>query len=115
MENCIFCKIARHEIPAKIVFENEKIIAFHDLKLAAKIHVLVIPKQHSAYLHEMSTSELSIMPELFMGIQKVAHTLNIANSGYRVLINNGKDAGQEIFHVHAHVLGGEKLGPLNLR
>mgnify|MGYP001576402652 CR=1 FL=1 len=100
MSDCIFCKIANHEIPAKIVFENDEIIAFDDIHPKAPIHVVVIPKSHDTPVW------------IAKAVKQVARTKKIDKTGYRVIINQGKDAGQEIDHFHAHVLGGKPLGPI---
>lgn len=113
MDNCIFCKIVKGEIPAKIVFENEHVLAFHDISPQAKVHILLIPKKHFATMNDLTPEDANLIGELHLAAQQIAKELNIADSGYRLINNCGKHAGQEVFHIHYHLLGGEKLGALN--
>ena len=103
---CLFCKIVNKEIPSNVVLENENFIAFHDINPKAPVHILAIPK-----LHVDSFNEL--MPETMAGmtsfIQEVAKKMNVATSGYRVITNIGENGGQEVEHLHFHILGGAKL------
>jgi histidine triad (HIT) family protein len=109
MSSCLFCSIAGGDVPAKIVREDERTLAFRDINPQAPVHVLVIPRDHHANL-----SEASADPELLAEMARTAHEVaideGIADSGYRVVFNTGADAGQTVFHVHAHVLGGRGLG-----
>lgn len=100
--DCIFCKIANKEIPANIVLETDEIIAFKDLHPRAAVHVLVIPKKHYENLNEADEQTLG---KLFCAIKEVAAQLGVED-GYRTVINTGKKSGQEVFHLHAHVLAG---------
>ena len=110
MENCIFCKIINKEIPSEIVYEDEKIIAFKDVNPAAPIHILVVPKKHIATLLEVSERDSSIIAEIYNTINKIAKENGFAENGFRVIVNCGKDSGQEVMHIHFHVLAGKKLG-----
>lgn len=103
--NCIFCKIANKEIPANIMFENEHIIAFKDLNPKANTHLLVIPKQHFENLSKIDDNNLIL--ELILGIKEITEKYNI--SDYKVQTNNGKGAGQEVFHLHFHILSNKKI------
>ena len=103
--NCIFCKIASKEIPASIVFENENILAFKDLKPQAPVHILVIPKKHIPTLNDIGQNDSELIGKIFLKIKDVARENGIAEDGYRVVANCNKDAGQEVFHVHMHLLG----------
>ena len=103
--NCIFCKIANKEIPANIMFENEQIIAFKDLNPKANTHLLVIPKQHFENLSKIDDNNLIL--ELILGIKEITEKYNI--SDYKVQTNNGKGAGQEVFHLHFHILSNKKI------
>jgi len=109
--NNIFAKILRGEIPCKKVYENEFALAFHDINPKAKIHVLVIPK--GSYI-DMNDFAKNAKDEEIIGLikalSKVAEIMNISNSGYRYLANNGIDGGQEVPHLHFHIFGGQKLG-----
>lgn len=111
--DCIFCKIIKGEIPSKKVFENDRVLAFHDIQPAAPTHVLVIPKKHIASMNEAEEEDCELLGEVLLTAKKVAGDLGIAESGYRLINNIGSDGGQVVYHIHVHVLGGEKLGPLN--
>lgn len=102
MENCIFCKIANKEIPAQLLYEDEYTVAFNDLNPQAPVHILVIPKKHYASLNELDDKD--VMSALLNAVKKVTEKLSITD--YRTVINTGKAAGQEVFHIHLHVLAG---------
>jgi len=105
MENCIFCKIVSGEIPAKKVFEDDKVVAFNDLNPQAPVHILIIPKKHIASLNEITKEDV----ELLGHIQEVASLLakqNNLNDGYRLVNNCGVDGGQTVLHLHYHLMGG---------
>lgn len=104
--DCIFCKIVSKEIPAKIVFENERIIAFEDINPQAPTHILIIPKKHIPYISELSEEDISLVGELIYTAKKIAKEKGLEKDGYRLVFNNGKNAGQEVFHIHLHLLGG---------
>jgi histidine triad (HIT) family protein len=108
--DCLFCKIARGEIDTEVVHDEEEVLAFHDINSRAPVHVLVIPKQHVSSLEEVTQLPESVARRLFEVSSMVAQKLGVGESGYAVRINNGPDAGQEIFHLHLHVLGGKRLG-----
>ncbi len=105
MADCIFCKIANKEIPSNLVFENENIVAFNDINPCAPVHILVIPKKHCESLNELEDKNL--MAELLSGVKEVTKKLNIKD--FRTVINTGKGAGQEVFHVHLHIISGRPL------
>lgn len=102
MENCIFCKIANKEIPAQLLYEDEDTVAFNDLNPQAPVHILVIPKKHYSSLNELDDKD--VMSALLNAVKKVTEQHSI--TGYRTVINTGKAAGQEVFHIHLHVLAG---------
>ena len=109
----IFAKILREEIPCKKVYENEYVLAFHDVNPQSKIHILVIPK--GKYISFADFSENALPEEIngFMkAVGKIAKNQNLAESGYRILANHGQNAGQEVAHFHIHIFGGEPLGPM---
>ncbi len=108
--NCIFCKIVRGEIDADVVHDENEVLAFKDIQGKAPVHVLVIPKQHVALLEEVTQLPESVPRRLFEVSSMVAQKLGVGESGYAVRINNGPDAGQEMFHLHLHVLGGKRIG-----
>lgn len=109
-QDCIFCKIVRKEMDAEVVYEDDEVLAFNDIRGRAPVHVLVIPKQHVGSLEEIGKLPEAVARRLFEVSQSVAEKLGVAESGYAVRINNGPDAGQEVFHLHLHVLGGQKIG-----
>ena len=104
-EDCIFCKIANGIIPTDFVYENEYVVAFKDINPKASTHILVIPKEHFDSLKE--TDDEKILLELFKGVKEVAEKLNL--DSYRTVINTGKGAGQEVCHIHVHILSGKVL------
>ena len=110
MNDCIFCKIANKEIPSEIVLEDELFVAFRDIHPKAVQHVLVIPRQHLTSLNDVGQWTSGEGQALLEFVVRTARQLGIADSGYRVLTNVGPDAGQEVQHLHVHILGGEDLG-----
>jgi histidine triad (HIT) family protein len=106
-DSCLFCRIVRKEIPATVVYENEHVVAFRDIDPKAPTHVLVIPRDHVDSLDVASDARM--LGEVLLGAAAVASSLDLVESGYRTVINTGAGAGQTVFHVHAHVLGGRKL------
>lgn len=109
MENCIFCKIAAGEIPANKVYEDDLVVAFHDLSPQAPVHVLVIPKAHAANLLEARALEDAVLARLMRTAADVATTLGLDKTGFRIISNCGPDACQSVEHLHIHVLGGTQL------
>lgn len=109
MSDCIFCKIIDGDIPANKVYEDEDFLAFHDIQPKAKVHVLVIPKKHIPTLMDIQEEDTALIGKLHMVIQKVAQRLDIDQKGFRVINNCKEHGGQEVFHLHYHILGGEKL------
>ena len=107
--DCLFCKIMNGEIPSKKVYEDENTYAFYDIAPMAPIHVLIIPKKHVESADALSGDDLVLVQQLIFAAQKVARQLGIEKSGYRLVFNNGKDAGQTVFHMHMHLLGGDAL------
>lgn len=110
MENCIFCKIAAGEIGA-LVYEDEYVAAFDDLNAQAPVHVLIIPKKHIARISDVTEdSDARLMGKVLVAANKIAAQRNIADDGYRIVVNCNEGAGQSVWHVHFHLLGGRKLG-----
>ncbi|WP_050435425.1 HIT domain-containing protein [Chondromyces crocatus] len=107
---CIFCKIANKEIPTKVVLEDEDWLAFHDTNPQAPTHVLVIPKRHVAGLREAAPEDQALLGKLLLGAQQVAAATGIQETGFRTVINSGANAGQTVFHLHVHVIGGRAMG-----
>jgi histidine triad (HIT) family protein len=108
--DCIFCRIARGEIEAEVVHDEDEVLAFKDINGRAPVHVLVIPRQHVASLEEVARLPESVARRLLEVSSIVAGRLGAGESGYAVRINNGPEAGQEVFHLHLHVLGGKRIG-----
>lgn len=110
MEDCIFCKIINREIPADIVYEDEEIMSFRDINPAAPIHILVIPKKHISSLANMKKEDEKIIGKIYTKINEIAEEQGFKEKGYRVIVNCGTDGGQEVMHLHFHILAGKKLG-----
>ena len=108
--DCIFCKIINGEIPSEIVYEDEEILAFKDIAPKAPVHIIVIPKKHIGKITEMEKEDEAVIGKIYSAINKIAEKQGIAEKGFRVIINCGEDGGQEVNHVHFHLLGGTKLG-----
>lgn len=109
MEDCIFCKITKEEIPASIVYEDNDVLAFKDINPQAPVHILVIPKKHITSIIELEENDEALIGHIFTVINKIATEQGIAESGFRVITNCGEDSGQEVKHLHFHILGGKKL------
>jgi len=107
-DNCLFCRIVRKEIPAKLVAETPECVAFQDINPQAPLHVLVIPREHVASLDE--TSDPALVGRLALVAADIARREGYAASGYRTVINTNADAGQTVFHIHLHLLAGRRLG-----
>lgn len=110
MNDCLFCKIIKKEIPSTIVYEDEEILAFRDIKPVAPVHVLVIPKKHISSLANLEEQDEVIVGKIYGVINKIAKQEKIFESGFRVIVNCGEDGGQEVKHLHFHLIGGKKLG-----
>ena len=110
MEDCVFCKIIRKEIPSKIVFEDEDIIAFEDIHPVAPVHILVIPKEHIESMLNIEEKHKPMIGKIHLVIAKIAAEKSIDETGFRVICNCGEDGGQVVSHIHFHLIGGKKLG-----
>jgi len=108
--DCIFCKIARGELDTEVVHDEDDVLAFRDINSQAPVHLLVIPRQHIANLEEIGQLPDRVVKRLFEVASDMAGEGGVTEGGYAVRINNGRDAGQEVFHLHLHVMGGRKLG-----
>lgn len=111
MDNCIFCKIIKGEIPSEKVYEDDEIIAFKDIKPAAPIHILVVPKKHIETLLDIKEEDNYLISKIFAIINKIAKQIGIEKNGFRIIANCGKDSGQEVMHIHFHLLAGKTMGP----
>ena len=108
-DNCIFCKIIKGEIPSTKMYEDEEILAFKDINPTAPIHILVIPKKHIQSLAHMETGDEQIIAKIYKVINMLAEEHGVKEKGYRVIVNCGEDGGQEVGHLHFHLLAGKKL------
>jgi histidine triad (HIT) family protein len=110
--DCIFCKIIAGSIPSKKIYEDNNILAFHDIQPLAAVHALIIPKKHIATMNEVENDDWSLIGDIHRAAQLIARDLGVAESGYRLVNNCGKEGGQIVYHIHYHLLGGEQLEPL---
>ena len=109
MADCLFCQIVDGAIPAKKIYEDEQVMAFDDINPQAQVHVLVIPKRHVVSLDDTQESDAALLGQLLVVCAKMAREHGIAKTGYRVVANTGREAGQTVFHLHLHVLGGRSF------
>ncbi len=107
--DCIFCKIINGEIPSKKVFENDKVFAFEDIDPKAPVHVLIIPKQHISSIAQITDIQAEILADMTVAARDIAKQLGVSESGYRLVMNVGKDGGQAVSHIHMHLLGSRQL------
>jgi histidine triad (HIT) family protein len=107
---CLFCKIINREIPASIVYEDDQVIAINDINPQAPVHVLVIPKRHIATLNDLGPDDDGLVGEMARRAAAIADEKGIAAAGYRTVFNTNSQAGQTVFHIHLHLLGGRSLG-----
>ena len=108
--DCVFCKIVNGEMHTEVVHDEDEVLAFNDMNGRAPVHVLVIPKRHVPNLEAVGALPEVVVKRLFEVASAVAEELGATESGYAVRVNNGPDAGQEVFHLHLHVMGGQRLG-----
>ena len=109
MSDCLFCKIVEKKIPAKIVYEDDHAVAFDDINPQSPVHTLVIPRLHVASIQACSQEDQGLLGHLFLVCTKIAKQKGLAESGYRVVANTGRDGGQTVFHLHLHVMGGRHM------
>jgi histidine triad (HIT) family protein len=110
MADCLFCKIAAKQIPASIVYEDDRVIAFNDLNPQASTHVLIVPKRHIPTLNDLTDGDDAIVGELVRRAAAIAKERGIDAGGFRTVFNTNRDAGQTVFHIHLHLIGGRSLG-----
>ena len=108
-DSCIFCRIASGSLKAAVVYEDDHIIAFDDVKPCALVHVVIIPKRHIGMISDLEDKDSGLFGSLVIAANKIAEIKGVERSGYRMVTNCGKDAGQEVFHIHMHLLGGRKF------
>jgi len=111
-DDCLFCKIVAGDIPSTAVLDRDNVYAFRDIAPAAPTHVLVIPKRHISDVRDVQASDGGVLVEMINAANEVARADSIDSSGYRLIFNVGPDAGQTVFHLHLHVVGGRPLGPM---
>ena len=111
MEDCVFCRIVDGQIPADIVYEDDAVVAFKDIKPAAPVHLLVIPKKHIPSLADVKEEDKELLGHIMLVTKKLAEENQLVERGFRLINNCGADGGQVVFHLHFHLLGGRKLNP----
>lgn len=109
MTDCLFCDIAGGKIKAKIVHQNDHLLAFKDIAPKAPVHILLIPRKHLASVADIADEDRALIGEIFQAAAELAREQGIADSGYRIVVNSGADAGQSVFHLHYHLLGGRRM------
>ncbi|MCF2875716.1 MULTISPECIES: histidine triad nucleotide-binding protein [unclassified Tenacibaculum] len=111
-QGSVFTKIIKKELPATVLYEDKDVIAFLPLRLQAKVHALIVPKKEIPTINDINEEDAMILGKLFLVAKKIAKEKGVAETGYRLSMNINEDAGQSVFHLHMHLLGGEKLGPM---
>lgn len=109
MEDCLFCKIVDKEIPAEVVFESDKLLAFKDINTQAPVHILIIPKEHITTTNDLSSKHKELVGDIILTAKRLASEYDIAEEGYRMVFNCNKNGGQAVYHVHLHLLGGRQM------
>ncbi len=110
MTDCIFCKIAAGDIPATTLYNDSDVLAFRDINPEAPIHLLIIPRRHIATLNDLTETDAALVGRMHLAAKQLAAELGVAESGYRIVTNCNRDAGQLVFHIHMHLLAGRELG-----
>jgi histidine triad (HIT) family protein len=108
-KDCIFCKIVDGEFDTKFVFENDKLVAFRDIRPQAPVHILIVPRRHIERINQLTGSDVNLMGDMVLAANRIAKDENISDSGYRLIFNCGRNAGQEVEHIHLHLLGGRQM------
>lgn len=109
MSSCLFCNVVARKVPAQILFENDFVVAFADIRPVAPTHVLVIPKKHVTGVHDATPEDVELLGRVLLAARDVAEQLGLGASGYRLVVNQGPNAGQSVLHIHCHVLGGRPM------
>ncbi|MDF0667484.1 MAG: histidine triad nucleotide-binding protein [Nitrospira sp.] len=109
MSDCLFCRVVAKTIPAKVVHEDDQTLAFDDIHPQAPVHTLVIPKRHVASIQDLGESDQALLAQLLLACRKVANDKGLADSGFRLVANTGRNGGQTVFHLHFHVMGGRHM------
>jgi histidine triad (HIT) family protein len=110
MAGCLFCGVIEGKIPANLVYQDERVVAFKDINPQAPVHILIIPRKHVAGVLDIVPEDHALIGVIFEVAARLAREHGIANSGFRVVVNSGSDAGQSVFHLHYHLLGGRRMG-----
>jgi|TARA_B100000959_G_scaffold162841_1_gene170614 histidine triad (HIT) family protein len=110
--DCLFCKIANHDIPSDIVYEDERVVAFNDINPQAPVHLLIIPRKHISTINDIETADESLVGYLVSVAKKLAEKNDLSEPGYRIVMNCNQQGGQTVFHIHLHLLGGRQLAHL---
>jgi len=113
--DCIFCKIIHHEIPSQIEYQDEQVTAFHDINPIAPVHLLIVPNRHIPSVNAVEPDDEAMLGHMFTVARELAAKFGLSERGYRLLVNTGNHAGQVVFHLHMHLLGGKPLGPMLAR
>jgi histidine triad (HIT) family protein len=108
--SCLFCQIVEKKVPAKVAYEDDQVLAFHDIRPQAPVHVLVIPKKHVTSLMDMAAGDDALVGGMVRRARELARELGLAERGFRLVFNTGEDAGYSVFHIHLHLVGGRALG-----
>ncbi len=109
MRSCVFCRIVSGDAPSRLVYEDERVVAFHDINPQAPLHVLVIPRRHVATLNDLGENEADLVGHLYLAARTVARQEGLLQRGYRTVVNCNADGGQTVFHLHLHLLGGRRM------
>jgi histidine triad (HIT) family protein len=109
MADCLFCSLIEGRIKGEIVYQDDVVLAFKDIRPVAPVHVLIVPRKHIESVSSLQSEDLPLIGAIFMAAAKLAKDFGIEESGYRVVVNNGPDAGQSVFHLHYHLLGGRPM------
>jgi histidine triad (HIT) family protein len=109
MNNCIFCRIIARESPARIIYEDDQLVVFHDIQPQAPVHLLIVPKKHLARIQDMRSEDNELLGHLIFTARQIAEKQGLNQNGYRLVINNGRHGGQAVFHLHLHLLGGRPM------
>lgn len=108
-EDCIFCKIVAGEMPSESLYQDEQVMAFKDIHPVAPVHILIIPKKHIASMNELADGDAQLVGQMFKVTRDLANQQGIADSGYRLILNTGPDGGQVVYHLHLHLIGGQRM------
>lgn len=108
--DCVFCRIVNKELPCELLVETEEFLAFKDIQPAAPVHILLVPKRHVGTLNDLEADDEGLMGRMILAAIELARSENIDGSGYRLVMNCNRDGGQEVFHIHLHLMGGRPLG-----